>query len=61
MLLSEVYTYLCVYDERNPHYINLDYLDYVPGVPRENCFCDNCFYGRDKLAMEIIRLVENKQ
>lgn len=25
-------------------------------TPRDNCYCDNCFSGRDKLAVEILRL-----
>ena len=24
----------------------------------DSCYCDNCFYRRDKLAKEIIRLME---
>ena len=23
---------------------------------RDNCSCDNCFYGRNKLALEIIKI-----
>ena len=51
---QEVYENLCWYDERNP---NNDYND-GDTEPRKDCYCDNCFYGRDKLAMEIIRLWE---
>jgi hypothetical protein len=25
-------------------------------VPRDDCFCDNCTYGRDSLAIEILLL-----
>ena len=55
------YENLCTYDKRNPY----GYLSYGPvddddvAQPRQQgCACDNCFYGRDKLAMEIIRLRE---
>ncbi len=54
--MSEVVSKLCWKDPRNPDfdsYYGTD--DHVP-PPRINCFCDNCFYGRDKLAMEILRL-----
>jgi hypothetical protein len=26
---------------------------------KENCSCDNCFYGRTKLAEELLRYVSN--
>lgn len=61
MTLTEIYENLCYNDPRNPHY-NLwlyDYdLDEAMPEPRKNCSCDNCFYGRDKLAMEILRLMK---
>jgi len=45
---------LCYYDNRNPDHdpcdINLGF------VKKDPCFCDNCFYGRDRLANEILRL-----
>jgi hypothetical protein len=53
MNITEVYFNLCWYDPRNPLYVE-DSEDPIP--PRVNCFCDNCFYGRDALALEIIRL-----
>jgi hypothetical protein len=50
-------------DERNP-YNNLDVLydledeEDREGLERDrkNCACDNCFYGRTELALEILRL-----
>ena len=49
------YKSLCYYDERNPDRYSLDEDDLRK--PREpGCVCDNCFYGRDVLALEIIRL-----
>jgi len=47
---NEIFNNLCVYDERNPCYIPFD------GVFPEKCHCDNCFYGRNKLSLEILRL-----
>lgn len=56
--LERVYEFLCNRDSRNPLCLALhgwgESDDELP--PRVNCFCDNCFYGRDKLALEILRL-----
>ena len=56
MKLKEVLECLCIYDERNPDYFVLDGFDPTP--PRNNCYCDNCFYGRHELAEEILHLRE---
>ena len=51
---EEVLRNLCYYDPRNP-----EYEDFAPDEryePRDNCSCDNCFYRRDPLAIEILRL-----
>lgn len=56
MNINEVYENLCIRDSRNPMYDALKGpYDTMPD-PRINCACDNCFYGRDRLALEIIRL-----
>lgn len=56
MRKEEVFKNLCSYDSRNPDYMYFpEDGDEIP-VPRNDCACDNCFYGRDKLAMEIMRL-----
>lgn len=52
---DEILLNLCWYDSRNPDYIE-PFDDDDLRQPRDNCFCDNCFYGRDKLALEILRL-----
>ena len=41
---------LCRYDPRNPDY------DSENGERKENCYCDNCFYGRHQLANKILEL-----
>jgi intein-encoded DNA endonuclease-like protein len=52
---------LCMYDERNPDN-NLEMVpeelkeEYSKGL--ERCMCDNCFYGRTKLANYILELLE---
>lgn len=52
---------LCHNDPRNPMYEDI-WIDYdkeeIPKPRQDNCYCDNCFYGKDKLAMEILRLRE---
>ena len=52
---QEIKINLCYYDPENPNN-NLDaYEDEDRPQPRtEGCCCDNCFYGRDKLAMQLI-------
>jgi len=60
MDLINIYDNLCVYDKRSEFYKDLTYgleKEDIP-KPRENCFCDNCFHGRDRLALEILRLRE---
>ena len=51
MTIEEIVVNLCVYDKRNP-----DSLD--EGKNPKKCCCDNCFYGRDILAQEILRLMQ---
>jgi len=50
MNLTEILSNLCYHDPRNP-----DYTDDDEDDKPENCYCDNCFYGRDKLAKEILK------
>lgn len=52
MKLSKLYENLCSYDTRNPHY-DAEY-DSDFEARSISCYCDNCFYGRDKLAMSMI-------
>jgi hypothetical protein len=54
-----VFEYLCINDKRNPLWVDVHEFDDEDEIqePRgEDCYCDNCFYGRDKLAMRIIEL-----
>jgi len=49
---------LCLYDRRNPD----NCLDPEYGIEpyyKNVCYCDNCFYGRDRLAKEIIKLTKD--
>ena len=50
MKLKDIYLNLCLYDKRNPAY-NIE-----DGEKQNPCYCDNCFYGRNKLALEILKL-----
>jgi hypothetical protein len=52
--VSEIYELLCTKDHRNPMYLDIYGEDDEAPVPRKGCACDNCFFGRDKLALEII-------
>lgn len=44
----EIKENLCWFDPRNPNYPEGE-------ERRDDCHCDNCFYGRDKLANEILK------
>lgn len=61
LTLEEIYNYLCWHDKRHPLYMAM-IMPHEEEIqqPRINCLCDNCFYGRDKLAMEILRLLEKE-
>lgn len=60
MKIEKVYSCLCSYDSRNPLFGDLGWIgeEFLPKPAEENCACDNCFYRRDELAREIIRLTE---
>ncbi len=55
MDIEEIYPKLCYYDRRNP---NNTLEPNEKQKPRQDCYCDNCFYGRDALALEILQLKE---
>ena len=50
---EEIFWNLCRHDKRYPMY---DFDDEQMFEVRKNCSCDNCFYRRDILALEIIKL-----
>jgi hypothetical protein len=56
---QEIFQNLCSYDKRNPSFAEL-FGDEEQDQNKENCYCDNCFYGRDRLANKILRLMEEK-
>jgi hypothetical protein len=59
--IEEIKSKLCCYDPENPNN-NLDaYDDEERPKARENCSCDNCFYGRDKLAVCLLSVLQNQQ
>ena len=63
MKKEDVYNNLCSRDRRHPMWDDLwGYEDKedIPEPREKNCFCHNCFYGRDALALEIIRLKEKE-
>lgn len=58
---------LCYYDRRNPYFAIEEANGYDPeevsatgNYSKDGCCCDNCFYGRSKLAEEILRLMSKK-
>jgi len=48
---KEILQNLCDYDKRNPNF------DKDFSKSTKICYCDNCFYGRDKLAREILKFL----
>jgi hypothetical protein len=53
--LIDPFDNLCSYDPRSRDYTPPDEDD-EPRKPRNNCYCDDCFYRRDPLSLEILRL-----
>jgi hypothetical protein len=53
MKLKEIYQNLCYYDSRNP---NADMEEAtIKNEVDQKCYCDNCFYGRTGLALELLK------
>jgi len=53
---------LCDYDERNPEGVASEYTKEElekkwKDIKETGCYCDNCFYGRSKLAEMILSLI----
>jgi len=61
---EEIKSNLCYYDLRNPDGVSIldpyaiDEFKPYGNHPKEGCACDNCFYGRARLAEEIIKIIE---
>ena len=62
MKIKDVAINLCNYDTRNPEGV-ISYLteeeikeEGLTTKAKDDCACDNCFYGRTKLAEYIIKL-----
>lgn len=60
---NEVKSNLCYYDRRNADFsVTEEYgydkeeIDATGNFAKPDCCCDNCFYGRHKLAEEILKL-----
>lgn len=60
MTKEEVCENLCYYDDRNPNNDNdcYDKEELKQIKSRKNCSCSNCFYGRTKLAEELLKYVK---
>lgn len=61
MTIKEIKSNLCYYDRRNPDFditeengYDKEDIDATGDFARKNCACDNCFYGRSKLAEELL-------
>lgn len=62
MKMKDIASRLCNYDTRNPDgvitYLTEDEIkeEGLTTKAKDNCACDNCFYGRTVLAEYIIKL-----
>jgi hypothetical protein len=56
MTLKEIKENLCYNDLRNPDCTVDEETAKEIAEKNEECLCDNCFYGRTKLAEELLRL-----
>ena len=61
MTYQEILEELCYYDPRNPDCRNNyeDEEDKIQYNPNKDCSCDNCFYGRTKLANELLKYIKD--
>ena len=67
MTEQEIKEKLCYYDLRNPDNVNSYGLLDAEEIKeegygnhkKEDCSCDNCFYGRTKMAEELLKYVSN--
>lgn len=63
MKREEVLRYLCYYDLRNPDgviaFLNKEEIKQngYGNYSKKNCFCEDCFHGRTKLAEELLKYV----
>ncbi len=58
MIRGELHARLCWYDPRNPD----SHRDEGSPPPRRpGCACDPCFYGRDRLAVTALELLDVKE
>ena len=55
MLKDEIFRYLCTKDQRNPLFQDVYGCDDDIPEARKDCACDNCFYGRDTIAIELLK------
>ena len=46
---------LCFYDKKNPDCIYTE--KEIQEYKKNPCYCDNCFYGRTKIAEKILQLI----
>ena len=56
MKQQEILRSLCFYDKRNPDSSLDDIEAHNKYLKKAYCTCDNCFYGKTKLAEELLRI-----
>jgi hypothetical protein len=68
MTIEEIKSKLCYYDRRNPDFqiteengYDKEDVDATGDFSRKDCVCDNCFYGRSKLAEELLLEISKRK
>ena len=59
MTEQEILSNLCCYDDRNPDMVDGDLPQDERPQRKPICHCDNCFYGRTRMAEYILELQTN--
>ena len=64
MTIKEISENLCYYDKRNPDCTmddeDIESYKSLLFKRKKDCSCDNCFYGRTKLAEELLKILSKE-
>lgn len=63
MTKKEISNYLCIYHPKHPEYKFTTelYEENEKPKPGGDCCCDNCYYGRYELALELFKQIDKNK
>jgi len=61
MTREEVHERLCIYHPLSSLHAFITSFDIDPKEPGVWCSCDNCFYGRHPMAVELLKYMDKEQ